>query len=114
MAVDGQANVYVIDALRNDIQKFDSDGQFLTKWSGDGTGDGQFNSGASLWMSRALCMLPTLTDRVQKFDGNGQFLAEWGSSGTGDGQFTTPVDIAVDGQGSVYVVEDYSQRVPKV
>lgn len=56
--------------------------------------------------------------RVQKFDTNGKLLTMWGSYGNGDGQFMFRIprghfgDIAVDGQGNVYVT-DANQRVQK-
>jgi len=34
--------VYVSDDDKNSIQKFDSDGNFITKWGSEGTDDGQF------------------------------------------------------------------------
>jgi tripartite motif-containing protein 71 len=34
--------VYVVDTQNERIQKFDSDGSFITKWGTEGTGDGQF------------------------------------------------------------------------
>ena len=41
IGVDGQENVYVSEA-EGRIQKFDSDGKFLTAWGSVGSGDGQF------------------------------------------------------------------------
>jgi DNA-binding beta-propeller fold protein YncE len=41
------------------------------------------------------------------------FLTAWGSYGTGDGQFLTPVGVAVDADGIVYVVDSNLQRVKR-
>jgi DNA-binding beta-propeller fold protein YncE len=35
-------NVYVVDSQNERIQKFDSNGNFITKWGSEGTDDGQF------------------------------------------------------------------------
>ena len=35
--------MYVADYGNNRIQKFDSNGNFITKWGSKGTGDGQFD-----------------------------------------------------------------------
>jgi DNA-binding beta-propeller fold protein YncE len=43
IAVDSSGNMYVTDQGNSRIQKFDSNGNFLTKWGSHGTGDGQFN-----------------------------------------------------------------------
>lgn len=42
VAVDKQGNVYVVDGSKYRVQKFTSDGEFLTKWGSNGDGDGQF------------------------------------------------------------------------
>ena len=42
IAVDSKGNVYVVDRHNNRIQKFDSDGNFTTKWGGIGSGVGEF------------------------------------------------------------------------
>src|SRR5918998_1163259 len=44
IAVDPSGNVYVADTNNNRIQKFTSNGGFVTKWGTQGTGDGQFDS----------------------------------------------------------------------
>ena len=41
-------NVYVVDRHNNRIQKFDSDGNFITKWGSNGTGDGQLYDPVSI------------------------------------------------------------------
>jgi sugar lactone lactonase YvrE len=35
--------VYVSDFVNNQIQKFTSNGTFITKWGSSGSGEGQFN-----------------------------------------------------------------------
>jgi sugar lactone lactonase YvrE len=42
IAVDGSGNVYVADQNNNRVQKFSSDGRFITKWGSPGTDYGQF------------------------------------------------------------------------
>ena len=44
---------------------------------------------------------------------NGNFLTKWGSRGTEDGQFETPVAIATDSFGSIYVVDRDNNRIQK-
>ena len=38
IATDSSGNVYVADMDNNRIQKFDSNGNFITKWGSHGTG----------------------------------------------------------------------------
>lgn len=42
VAVDSSSNVYVSDRNNGRIQKFDSNGDFVTKWGIFGSDDGQF------------------------------------------------------------------------
>ena len=51
IAVDADGNVYVADSLNHRIQKFDSEGVFLGKFGGRGTGLGEFNRPIDLTFS---------------------------------------------------------------
>jgi streptogramin lyase len=117
IAVDAQGNLYVMDSGNNRIQKFDSDGNFLTLWGSKGTDDGQFNCSSFCMVAVDLQGNVFVTDnnntRIQKFDSNGKFLAKWGSWGSEDGQFINPFGIAVDGQGNVYVGDVGNTRIQK-
>jgi DNA-binding beta-propeller fold protein YncE len=42
IAVAADGNAYVTDTGNKRIQKFSSDGKYVTKWGSEGTGDGQF------------------------------------------------------------------------
>jgi DNA-binding beta-propeller fold protein YncE len=42
VAVDRYGTVYVADSSNHRIQKFTSDGKFITKWGSEGSADGQF------------------------------------------------------------------------
>ena len=44
VAVDGDGFGYVVDTGNDRVQKFTSDGSFVTKWGTTGTGDGQFDN----------------------------------------------------------------------
>ena len=39
---DNNGNIYVTDMNNHRIQKFTSDGQFVSKWGSEGTGNSQF------------------------------------------------------------------------
>jgi len=50
---------------------------------------------------------------VQKFDSSGTYLGQWGSLGGGNGQFVSPLGVAVDASGNVYVADMNNHRVQK-
>ena len=75
--------MYVADSGNNRIQKFDSNGTFITKWGSYGTGDGQFIGpwGISFNPLEIVYVADTDNNRIQKFDSNGNFITKWGSFG---------------------------------
>jgi len=105
----------VADANNHRIQKFDMDGNFLTKWGSYGSGNRQFNSpyGVAVDSVGNVYVSDTYNDRIQKFDAGGNFLSKWGSPGLDDGQFYSPHGVAVDSVGNVYVSDTYSDRIQK-
>jgi hypothetical protein len=42
LTFDSLANMYISDTDNHRVQKFTSDGAFITKWGSEGTGDGEF------------------------------------------------------------------------
>jgi len=99
LAVDEDGSVYVADLGNWRIQKFDSNGLFVTKWGSEGTGEGQFASGGrgiAVDVEGFVYVTDSRNDRVQKFSGDGSFVAMWNS------ELRFPDAIATDGT-SVYV-----------
>jgi DNA-binding beta-propeller fold protein YncE len=92
IAVDSSGYVYVADIYNYRIQKFDADGNFITKWGSEGTGDGQFYgpNGIAVDSRGNVYVADSYNNRIQKFDSNGNFITKWGSEGTGDSEFYYP------------------------
>ena len=105
----------VVDRGNDRIQKFDSNGKFVTAWGSHGTANGQLNKIQDIGVypcGHNLYVADSGNNRIQMFDSNGKFLRKWGSNGTGSGQFYYPEGIGVDSrQGNVYVADTGNNRI---
>jgi DNA-binding beta-propeller fold protein YncE len=120
IATDADGNVYVADHswvpadAHQWIQKFTPRGDFITKWGGWGSGEGEFGglTGVAADADGNVYATEVIHERVQKFTSDGTFLTMWGTAGSGDGEFATTPDVATDPQGNVYVLDGgYNGRV---
>ena len=70
IAVDSLGRVYVTDTYNNKIQKFDSDGTFITKWGDHGLAEGEFDVPRGIIVDNhgSLYVADYYNDRIQKFD----------------------------------------------
>jgi DNA-binding beta-propeller fold protein YncE len=68
IAVDSSGYVYVA-SLSHGIQKFDSNGKYITKWGSEGSGDGQFKNpdGIAVDSSGYVYVVDQGNNRIQKF-----------------------------------------------
>jgi DNA-binding beta-propeller fold protein YncE len=128
VAVDMRGNVYVADRLNNRIQKFSSQGQFLTRWGrngGDGTrglGNGEFRAprGVTTDLNGGVWVADSGNNRIQRIDSKGRFLARFGRNGgdgtrgLGNGEFSDPRGLATDVHGSLYVADHGNNRIQKL
>ena len=115
IASDGVNNIYVIDHVNHEIRKHSLNGNFITKWGGEGTTDGKFAFpyGITIDKEGNVYVADTSNNRIQKFSASGSFMTKWGSQGSDDGQFNSPFGIAVDNAGYVYVADTDNLRVQK-
>ncbi len=136
VAVDQSTHdVYVLDTQNERVEKFDSSGNYLSQFGVQGVGAGYFHEprGAAIDAEGNLYIADTANRRIQKFDSTGRFVLTfgWGVSdghaqletcvsachaglaGSGNGQFESPVGVAVDSAGAIYVADPTNGRVQK-
>src|SRR6478752_2617482 len=96
IAVDSIGNVYVSDNGNSSVQKFDSNGNLITKWA-VGSGNGQLNSpgGIAVDSNGNVYVSDYNSNSVIKFDSNGNLITKWAVS--------NPEDLTVDSNGNVFV-----------
>jgi len=109
--------LYVLEFWNCRIQKFDSQGNYVSQWGTIGSGNGEFRYPEALALdavNKRIYVSDSGNRRVQKFDLDGNYISQWGSSGTGDGQFIRATGVAVNSQaGFVYVADCDNPRVQK-
>jgi DNA-binding beta-propeller fold protein YncE len=115
--VDGEGNVWTVDAARSRVVKFTSEGKKLMEivvggqpagTSGfNGTTDIAFGPGGRLFISDGYG-----NARVLEYSAQGERVREWGKPGHGPGELNLPHGIAVDG-GIVYVADRENGRVQR-
>jgi len=123
IAVDNTgAYIYVVDTGNNRVQKFDTNGNYISQWGTAGTGNGQFNgpNWVAVDNTGSIYVSDNGNDRIQKFDSNENYISQWGTSGSGSGQFSlydgggSAGGIAVYNAGSVlYVADTGNNRIQK-
>ncbi|MBK5292344.1 MAG: 6-bladed beta-propeller [Acidobacteriia bacterium] len=109
VVLDQQGHVYVADRTNERIQIFDGSGKFLNKWTHAGAPWGLAYSAKE----SALYMSDGKNNRVVKLNLNGEILGTLGSFGKTPGRLDFAHHIAVDSEGSIYVVEIKNWRVQK-
>ena len=96
------------------IQKFDSNGQFLSKVSPEPID----SKAISLWKITVdnqgnIYVADWYNERIIKLDPEGQVLAAWSGSDVGIDRFVSMPDIAVDEQGNIYLTDSTENFVRK-
>jgi uncharacterized protein (TIGR03663 family) len=122
LATDWEGNVYVADSQNHRVQKFDSEGRFISAWGEVGTEPGQFSEpwGIAVDGDGSVYVADTWNHRIQKFTSDGELVTYWGVfEDTGgellepQGMFYGPRDIAIDADGDLYVTDTGNKRIQK-
>ncbi len=108
IVVDSAGNIYVSESKviynygprgNSRIQKFTSDGTFVTKWGTEGGGALDIDPTGTVYLSEG--------GRIRRFSPNGTLISTWGPYGT-DGELGS---IAVDGAGTVFALAPDTSNV---
>ncbi|MFQ6013927.1 MAG: PA14 domain-containing protein [Anaerolineae bacterium] len=110
LVVNSQDELFVLDSEPGWIYRFTTKGEYLGKFAGPGA---QFfhPRGLTLDVQDNLYVADAGGSRVVKYSAAGSRLAIIGQKGSGPGQFLETCDVAVDGNGDLYVVDVANRRV---
>ena len=85
--------------VANQIQRFTTNGTFITSWGSTGLGEGQFINPAGIAIDSSGNVYVGdfgENNRIQKFDSNGNYITKWSVG--------SPAGIAIDQNGKAYVI----------
>ncbi len=113
----------MVDSSHNRIEKFDSNGNFISAWGHTGSELGQFRfyssqnytqpPGGGIAVSGVyVYVADSGNNRIERFGLEGGEPMEWGSKGAGPGQFSYPRGVAANGS-EVLVADDNNRRIEK-
>lgn len=122
IATDTGGDVYVTDfgngMGNNDrVEKFSSNGTYITQWGGLGAGDTQFHDpwGIATDSTGHVFVADTANDCIKEFSSAGVFIAKFGKEGTGDGEFNGPWGLALNSAGDLYATDyNFGETVNRV
>lgn len=116
VALNAQNQLYIMDAKRGRIHKFDTDGKKLLTFGRYGAGDGEFDKDASDITVDSLgnvFVADTGNHRVVKFSSDGEYISSFGQKGRDNGEFVKPTAIVALPTGHI-LVKDSSRFRRKV
>jgi DNA-binding beta-propeller fold protein YncE len=118
VAVDASDNVYISDESGNRILKYDSSFTLITTLGSYGNGDYQFDNSTGVTLDASdefLYVADNGNNRIMKFNSSlsdpGSYVMQWGAKGAGSGQFDSPVKVAIDLFGRLYVTDFGNNRI---
>lgn len=99
IALDDSGQIFVIDSKGRNVQIFDANGAYVSRFDSLGSAAGQFRypSGIAFEkVSKQIVVIDSLGGMVQFFDTKGSFVRSIGSNGTGPLKFMHPYGIAFE------------------
>ena len=96
------------------MQKFSPRGEFVAAIGGAGSGAGEFQRPSGIeWRAGRLYIVDAFNNRVQVFSDDGEFEGVL-SSADGPATLEFPYDLALGGDGSLFIIEYKAGRLTKL
>ena len=112
LEVGPDSNIYVADEGNNRIKVIDTNGNYLREWTYAGGQYGPNPMGIGIDQRNGnVFVVDRDLNCVMMFSDTGNLLSTWGEYGQGDGQFDSPRDVAIDGDGRIFVVDGGNKRI---
>lgn len=113
IAVDADGNIYVLDSVRDSIQKFSADGTFIDEFGKE------LSEEENLWNAQDFTIGNDGTIYVAKnrehgilvLDTFGNVIRSWASPGVHEGEIGSPSGICSSPEGQLYVTDEAHHRI---
>src|SRR6202020_2503243 len=114
-AVNAEGAVLVVDSANNRIEKFSSEGIYVSSFGTLGSGSGQLKEpeGIALDSSGNIWVADSGNNRIEEFSSAGAFVKTVGSLGTESGKLKAPAALAFDPKGNLWVTDTANNRIEK-
>lgn len=84
--------IVIVDRVNNNVQKFNSDGNFVASWSDFGNGTDEFSPDSiAVDANDNIYIANAISDNIVKLNSSGKYILKWGAYGTNDGEFRDPM-----------------------
>jgi tripartite motif-containing protein 71 len=94
IAFDSAGNMYVVDSGNYRVEKFDSQGNYVSTLGG-GAGQLVPTAGIAIDHNGNIYVTDSVNNRVEELDPNGNYLGQFGTKGSGNGQLNIPIGVTV-------------------
>ena len=112
VAVDKDDNIYVSDAYKHCLYKFNKNGDLIKKFGKKGESIGEFNFPQGMVVAGdQLFVCDRKNHRIQVLTTDLKPVNQFGSLGASEGQFDQPESIAVDNEQLLYVADSANLRI---
>lgn len=97
--------IWVTETGKHRITLFDRYGKIIRTTGTRGTGNGEFNFPASVWIDNhgKAYIVDAMNFRIQIFGPDGKHILSFGEQGDASGYFARPKGIATDSRGNIWV-----------
>jgi tripartite motif-containing protein 71 len=102
-----RGSIFVADVFNNRVEKFDSNGYYLSSVTLAHPIGIVFDSFGFMYVALENA------NQIQKVDQNFNILTSFGSAGTAVGQFNTPQGISIDSQDRIYIADYLNNRIQR-